>query len=654
MTFFTYETIYQDISRTVIIKSKSTNTTNITNFNSSRPYLTFQNIVVLQNEPNKVHGFYDEDTGTLYKFTHPSYLIKEFIKSFNVNFMSLGSQETLGIDAVLQHLVSAAEESSSNEYEVKPRFTFTPTPGANIHEAILEYIIGRRVSLFFNDEITLPGKSEEYIRNYLFTSEKKNLIQIARIVSLYVEAGSFVATNGSQVAKKMTKLRMDYKAGKLCETYISLLNYAGFPWNPRLDSFNDKVERLVDHFEENGNFRFPKGESESPLWVWIREMRSEFAEGTLAQWKVEILRSINYPLSKEEWDEVKEDEQREKDEQVLRDLIQTAQHHHELHGFVNPQYPGHRHHDAEKRFPVQQWERKYWKTLKMVCAWVRSGWFVADHPLIKELIDFGVDVLDINREGGRKKCTEASYFAQIQDACYETKFHLLDEYLVMTPESYHAGTRIRPDGYIVMFYTRTNHGRLRRDDYVEGDEDCHNCLTSKKENRKINIVVITAIESGANRINIIRINFGTNKEADHDQIDAVKKLVEYLDTPSNLSPGVFLYLIDYPEWHPHAIAYKKRVKPTISERREEDGDDVEEDGDDVEEEDDTVRPQSVCTPTTMADVDKTNLPIFDGIEFYYSNDARNGLFSETNMYDSENEDEEGEDMEAGEGKAEEE
>lgn len=622
-------------------------------------HYTFHNIVVSQNEPDDLYGFYDESTGTLYKLVSGAivkqYFVQHFIETFHVNFRSLGGQKSIEFDDAQRLIISAAKEYINNGYVGKPSFIFDPSPNLNADEAFFDYVEERRQSYFYNDLVTLPPAqgtmtgetAEKYRRRYLIFKEDQVLARIALIVCHKVATGSFVCPTGSKEVQASTDFRFREKKGEISEFYISILDRLGFPWDPSNDAFMDKIDQLEEYKEYYGNWNPPAGESHSPLWRFAYLMRIKYADGSLPQWKETILRSINFPLlSQEEWTAAKEEEQLRKDEEVLEELILTATRHNDTHGFPNPRWAELKFYDAAKTLRVQSWERKYWHTLKTVCAWVRSERFTADHPLIAKLVKLEVDVLDINREGGRERSTESSYLTMMEDLCYNMKLQLRDELLEVTRESYSNRIRVRPDGYGTKLYP--NMGDFRRDDLIEIDENCHNENTSHDENRKLNIIVISAKE--ADRLNIIRLNVGSNKKADPDQIKEVKRIVTLLDDPSMLTPGVFLYLIDYPEWHPHAIAYNKRVKPTISVRREEDSDD------DTEDSDDEVRPQSIYTPTTIDDVNKTYLPVFDGIVYVYSNADRKEIFSNANMYDSKDEEEESEEagMEGNEGKAEEE
>ena len=96
-----------------------------------------------------------------------------------------------------------------------------------------------------------------------------------------------------------------------------------------------------------------------------------------------------------------------------------------------------------------------------------------------------------------------------------------------------------------------------------------------------------------------------NKTADMKVVRAYAALTERIKNESE--PGVYLYLLDYPISHHHTLAYFQRVKPTPTA---------------VE----GVDAATVLTPTTLDDVDKIHLPIFDGMQLLYSSQEKAKLF----------------------------
>ena len=403
------------------------------------------------------------------------------------------------------------------------------------------------------------------------------------------------------------------------QLYFDILDSIGFEWYPQRTRFFENFEDLKDYEDQYGHFEVPRTNS---LYTFLWNNQEDYRNGSLPNYKKEAFLQIGYKLLSEEDVAAKKEEiLEEKEAKFEENVIENVRYAKSTTGYPNPPYPT-KYLDADHTVLFSPKLRKYYGQYSLIMKRIKSGYYggkddIKENEFLKTLGSLGV-FLDVDRGSRRIESTEAGYMSAISAAAYDSKMAILDSPLCVGGNQV---LRVRPDAIFMEEFEN-----WKQIDFAECDENCHNSETIRKEQRKLNIQVIYAKKDGCTRINFIRFNVGTTKQADDKLVRAYAELRSRIKDDN--TSGVFLYLIDYPINHHHTIAYSQRVKPTPTAI-------------------DGVEEVEVLIPTTYDDVDKIHLPILDGMQLFYSSEEKMKVFGLVDNIATDDGD--SEDNEAGEG-----
>ena len=578
------------------------NTIQVTMYYTDFQGIGFEHIVIDDN--NNFVGLYHN--GTFYNISNHKTICDYFTSTYGVQFIR---DERAQRDLFMPALLAAGVEFLNGGYRPNPSFPFSPSN--NLESSITSAItfIQQRINSKFSNHAI----ETEKIRNM----EKASLTKMLQVLYYLVQHGIW-PPSGDPLYNSNRYYISQYHDGTLNHLYINILDSVGFEWSPERAQFMKSIDDLINYKDTYGNYEV-KNIIDSKLYGFCSNIQRSYRNGALVQYKIEACSNIGYKLlSTEELEQRAEQSEEAKKLAFQDDVLKNAKRCRDEYAFATPPFPT-KFMDKEGINLYPRWLRKYYKQVQIVLKGIVAGVYgdddstIESNEFIKALKEYGV-WLDVGRGRTRDESTEASYITAINEKAYRGRMNTRDTPLCRGGNNL---LDVRPDAV----YTEEFDDWMQRD-YAECDECCHNCETIRKEHRRLNILVIYAKEQGCTRINIIRFNVGTTKEADDQLVGAYVALRERIKNDSR--EGVFLYLIDYPNNHHHTIAYAQRVKPTPTT---------------VE----GVDEAEVLIPTTYDDVDKIHLPILDGMQLFYSSAEKAKLFGslDNNMEEDEDDEEDG-------------
>ena len=262
--------------------------------------------------------------------------------------------------------------------------------------------------------------------------------------------------------------------------------------------------------------------------------------------------------------------------------------------------------------------KQYYENWVRVRKGLISGKYNETDPFIKDLISFGVELLYEYGTRDRDLSAEAAYMAFIQ-TCFGCFFEGRDECVQVG----HNAINLRPDGLL------TIHSGITIRIYFEIDEKHHDVESIRKEQERLNTLLIDAKEKNVIRVDVLRINIGTNKVPGENEKSAIEALIKLIRKEQGQSkPGVFCWLLDYARWHHHTMTYFRRVKPDLTVVDNEE--DAEEDAE-----------EEAVHELSADDKDNIQIPVFDRVQMFFSSTERKKLFGNfTNGDIDEDEDQE--------------